>query len=456
MTVGSVFGQREPLTILSNDALVNFPEHIDFEFSASLPDSEIISATLSYGVEKLACANIQRQVDVPIEAASLVELSWRWNILEDTLLPPGSIVWWEWKLTLADGTVETTPRSQLRYIDSWYVWQSVERDGIQVNWFRGERAFAERMLAAAVDARDQLGEETGLQITEPIELFLYEETFDLSRSLPGIPAWAGGVAFPEQNLVMVATNSRSPEAIEYGERTIKHEIGHLVIGRLTFNCQTNLPTWLNEGLAQVAEGPPDPYYETLFAEAITNERILSLAQLEGSFSVHRSRASLSYAQSDYFTRYLLDQYGPEQMANLLTAFKQGVGNQEAFQIAYEEDLLTLENGWRTSLGLSPLTAAEQTAPTTVPTAALLVAPTIEPTDLPVTATPAPTAKTATPAAVAEKPVEISADQPLSETELPSTEINQPAPSLLVGAGILIVLLVVISLIYTAKRKEPDQ
>ncbi|MCP4356778.1 MAG: hypothetical protein GY796_02015 [Chloroflexi bacterium] len=410
-------GAQTPVEISKNEAWVDFPESVDFRLAATAV-SPIESVQLEYGLEMLSCGEVTAVVSPELSPDKEVDLTWRWDLLSETFIPPGSAIWWRWHIQTAAGDILTTERETAVFLDSWFVWQTISQDNVFVHWYRGPNSLGQQMLTAAVESIDQLAAETGLRLTDPVHLYLYDESFDLQASLPGAPAWAGGAAFPEQNVVLITANM---DYLDYAEDTTRHEIGHLVIGRLTFNCTNRLPTWLNEGLAMVAEGHEDENAAARLTEAIDNNAILTIPQLEGSFSIHGDRARLSYAQSYSLVRYLLDDFSQAEMLTLLETFTAGATPDEALQTTYGLDTNELEDVWRASIGAEPRSfTAPATTPTAVPTLAL-AAPTTQTTivaQLTKTMPPATAEATATTTATAVA-TQISAVQP-TKTPLPLT------------------------------------
>ena len=380
------------LTVQRNDILLDFPDSAEFRFKATSP-IPITAATLEYGFDALNCGQFTNRQQLDIVDGESVDIRWRWNILEGLLLPRGADIWWQWRLTLDDGTEWLSERQTVEFIDQWFVWQSITRDPVTLHWYRGSRDMADQIMDSAHLGLQELTTDTGLTLTETVDIFLYEESIDFMASLPGAPPWAGGVAFPEHNIVQFITNDRR---LDYGLVTVRHELAHVVIGRLTFNCLNDLPTWLNEGLAQVAEGVPDENGTQLLTEAVEAGHIVPIGQLEGAFSIHSDRAHLSYAQSYSFVRFLIDEHGGDKMQALLGDLRDGTLLDPAFVNTYGFDVLQLEDQWRSALG-APSLAAQPTfeAATPVPTLSLAnpsaqTAPaTPTPTELPPTPTPPP-------------------------------------------------------------------
>jgi len=410
------------LLVEMNEVWIDFPESIDFRLVASANALSIDSVTIEYGVDALNCGDVSAVAELPLTSHDTVDLTWRWDLLEDTFIPPGSHIWWRWHITTVDGDTFVTPTETTIFLDDWFVWQTVSAENVTVHWYRGPQLLGQEILKATLDSIERLANDTGLRLIDPVHLYVYDESFDLQASLPGAPAWAGGAAFPEYNVVLITANMNH---LDYAKDTTRHEIGHLVIGRLTFNCTNGLPTWLNEGLAMIAEGHEDARSIEHFREAIDSNTILTIPQLESAFSINANRAHLSYTQSHNLTRYLIDTYGQENMLALLQTFRKGATPDNALLEIYGFNTNGLEDEWRIAINAQPRAQnnGDSTVPAEVPTLSLYTLPNstiVTPVSSPIAisiSTPLPTGvpvKTAQPALAHPVPTKLSLTPPIRE------------------------------------------
>lgn len=391
------------LTVHQNDAWIDFPLAVDFHLKVAT-EQPLQMLTLEYGMEALTCGEVSNVTTFSLDAEREIDQRWRWEIVESGTLPPGSTLWWRWQLTTEAGEVFTLERETITFEDDWFLWQTTQSDSLTVHWYRGSRALAQQMLTTAVETLDRLAEETGLRLQDPIALYLYENPGDLRYSLPGAPSWIGGVAFPEHSVVLVVADETHTD---YAQRTVSHELGHLVVERLSFSCLTDLPVWLNEGLAMVAEGEENAALQEVLEEAVEAGQLLTLRQIESAFSAHASRASLSYAQSYSIVRYLIDTHGTEAITRLLAAFKEGMTTDEALEATYGFDAEQLESSWRASLGASSAKPdTSETRATPIPTVVLASNPTStveQAVSISMTPSPTPLVPTCTPTPLSSSP-----------------------------------------------------
>jgi hypothetical protein len=158
--------------------------------------------------------------------------------------------------------------------------------------------------------------------------------------------WTGGAAFTGFGIIAIGI---SPGQVDWGERTLVHELTHLVVHQATFSPYGQLPTWLDEGLAMYNEGELEPYLRPYLQRAISDDKLISVRSLCSPFSAEPEKAYLSYAQSYSLVEYLLDNYGQARMLRLLTLLKQGSPYDEALTEVYGFDIDGLDSRWRETL-----------------------------------------------------------------------------------------------------------
>jgi hypothetical protein len=142
------------------------------------------------------------------------------------------------------------------------------------------------------------------------------------------------------------------------EREIPHELTHLLVYQAARDHYANVPTWLNEGLAVMNQGQPDPGLAGALEAARNAKRLLPLSQLCGAFPPDPEQAQLAYAESESVVRFIRERHGSEGLRALLSAYAGGLGCSAGAQKALGMPLEELEGAWlEAALDVSPLTAS---------------------------------------------------------------------------------------------------
>jgi hypothetical protein len=190
----------------------------------------------------------------------------------------------------------------------------------------------------------------------------------------GLP-WAGGHASPDLRLSLVSIPPGPEQGLEM-DRKIPHELAHILTYDLTRERYERLPVWLREGIASRAELSTNPDYPRAVSIASGNQSLIPFSELCGSFPLDGGRAFLAYAQSEAFTRFIIEKYGQSGLIMLIQAYGDGLDCEQGPVRAFGRPLSLLEAEWRTDvLGQSPVSAALRNLfPYLVILAAILIVP----------------------------------------------------------------------------------
>lgn len=132
------------------------------------------------------------------------------------------------------------------------------------------------------------------------------------------------------------------------EATLAHEMTHWFIRSAAPRC----PLWLNEGLAQMAEGgPAADRAVALLRRAKSEKRLVPLAAIPEDWAsiADGSLVALYYAQSLAFTRFLRDRYGDGAIRELLDEFRTKQETAAAVERVFHRSLADLEADWLDTL-----------------------------------------------------------------------------------------------------------
>ncbi len=438
--------------VSENKVTLDFPERATFQATLTAP-ARIESVVLEYGVEQQTCGEVIAKAFPEFTPASSVTLRWTWEMRQSGSLPPGATLWWRWRVTDANGQEYTTDRNTILWLDDFHPWKTVEGGGVNLHYYSGEEEFARELHRAAVEALNRLKQDVGIQPARAVEIYIYASDSDMRAAVLYEPGWAGGQAYPEHNIVIMGV---APEDLEWGKRTVAHELTHVLIGQRTFSCLGSLPTWLSEGLAMYGEGGLEAYQQTLLDQAIAEDTLISLRALSGGFSEESTRAHLSYAQSYSVVNFLIRQYGRTKINALLTRLSEGSTADEALQAVYGFDTDGLEDAWRRAIHATPRAGGAQ--PTPRPTA------TAVPTIVPISGVPAALSSSPTPLPTLPRPTvtpDASPTAPGAPTPSPTAsgllpDLDQDVTTIagIVAACCLVAFLAVgIPIVVTLRRRR---
>jgi hypothetical protein len=217
---------------------------------------------------------------------------------------------------------------------------------VSLYWYNGSDAFAQTLMDAAQAALGRMAENTGVTLENPVSFYIYANSSDLIGALIFAQDWTGGVAFSEFGIIAIGI---STSQLDWGKRTISHELTHLVVYQATQNPYNGPPPWLDEGLAMFSEGDLDYQFTSSLEDAVLNKSLISVQSLSSPFSAYAEQAVLAYGESYGIVKYLIDEYGREKMQALLKIYREGTGYDEALENVYGFDMQSLNTQWLVTL-----------------------------------------------------------------------------------------------------------
>jgi hypothetical protein len=444
--------------LVSDNATLSFPESATFqaEFQSG---ANITSVVLEYGVDQLTCGTVLAKAFPLFTPAADVQVEWIWEMQQSGSLPPGASIWWRWQVQDANGAQFTSPTQTITWLDSIHSWQVISGGNINLHYYEGGQAFGQALHDAAAQALVRLTQDVGLGTEKPVDIYIYANSSDMQAAVLFQPEWAGGLAFPEDDIVIVGatTETLSTDNLDYWKTAEAHELTHVLVGHLTFTCLGSIPTWLNEGLAMYGQGGAEPDQQALLDQARAANTLPALSSLAGGFPEDSTRANLAYAESSSVAAFLIQTYGRDKMTALLVALRDGVTADAALYTVYSFNTNGLEDAWRLSIGAAP--RAGTTNPT--PAATLTQVPTFVPVGAapvaPANPTPRPTQvqAPATPVATTQAPGPTATLVPLTERLGISHDVVVGVEFGLVGC-ILAVLVIAVPVLVTTRRHSRRQ
>ena len=267
------------------------------------------------------------------------------DLAKDPIRAFSTIEYW-FDLTLADGQTVTSPKNLILYEDNRHAWEQRDRSPFRVHWYEGDTAFAQDILDVAELSLKNAQSYLPLSLDSTVNIYAYSNAKDMREVLSSFrKSWVGAHADPDLG-VMVLSLPEGPEQRLEMERQIPHELMHILLFNMIGGSYINLPAWLSEGLASIAELYPNPDYLVLLENAHDKGNLPSINSLCQSFPRDASGAFLAYAQSASFTRYLHQRFGSSGMERLVRQYADGLDCERGIEAALGLPLSQLEREWR--------------------------------------------------------------------------------------------------------------
>ena len=340
---------------LSTECSYTFSESLDFAMEAKV-DVPIVEVILYYGQDG---ERLVRRIYPDFAPGRDLFVTYT-EELESGQFAPGTRIRSWWRLRTAEGSILETPPKVFEYTDDNHDWQHLVGERADLFWYGADESAALGLSAKADSVISMLEKDVGVVIDDRARVYAYNSQQNMNRALSRRSegyddrVMTLGVAVSKDTLLLLSTH-RDAEMI------LAHELSHIVVGMATENPYTDLPRWLDEGLAMYAEGEFPSDNRRALEKAVRDDNLLSIRSMS-SYSGQASRVDLFYGQVYSVIDFMLQEYGRESMQRLLAEFAKGARQEKALQETYGFDLDELDTRWRASLGLGPRPQVTEVAP----------------------------------------------------------------------------------------------
>jgi peptidase MA superfamily protein len=336
------------VSVESSTATSNFPDDMTFELSASV-QGKIRKVDLVYQESSLATLELLpgdfQQDNNQLTATARADLATYY-------VPAGIDLTYHWVVTFDDDAVQETDASVVTWIDNRFEWDKREGAGVEVYSYDRSDKFMDFVMETADKAVQDMIALYNPPKVLPIRIWLYESGKDFAGTqAANSQEWAAGAAYPSLQVILGVIPKNSKSEVN---RILPHEISHQILAQATINPYNAPATWIDEGLAVVAQIGGKDHYEGDVRDAYHKGELISLRSLISSFPYDPSQASLAYGESYLVMQFVLDQYGPESIQAIIAAYRDGNSQDEVIEKALGMSIEELEQAWLDQFGQSSL------------------------------------------------------------------------------------------------------
>ena len=274
---------------------------------------------------------------VPVDADGS-SATYVWNTAADHVTP-NTVVTYQWRATEGSDVV-LSEEGSLRYDDDrpHLDWQTASLGEATVHWYGDAETQARRfgeLTAVGVERGEQL---LGTQLAGPVDVFVYATREDFFDALgPGAREWTGAAAFSDIRTIFMVLEESS---VVYLETAMVHEVTHIVFHDATDNPYHEPARWLNEGIASWSETADAAGERAIVEVEASGAGLFSFDAITEQFPIGERGGRLSYAQGTTMVDLIVEGFGPEAIARITAAYRDGASDAEALEagtgIAAEE------------------------------------------------------------------------------------------------------------------------
>ena len=187
------------------------------------------------------------------------------------------------------------------------------------------------ILSMAQEALDTLSSKYEMKVQGPILIEVFPRHDDFAVRNLGLPGLLGALGACFGRVVtMDSPRARLPGEFNW-RATLWHEIAHVITLQMS---NQRVPRWLTEGISVYEEAQARSAWgrdqEIVFAQALNNNNVLSLKDLNGGF-LKPETISLAYYEASLLVEHIVEFYGDTVLRDLVRAYGEGLDTEEALQ-----------------------------------------------------------------------------------------------------------------------------
>ena len=347
--------QEGEIQVLAHSVENLYPDRVKFFVEATGPD-EITEIRVYMKTIGQTTRSAYREVE--FEPGTTVSGEAELLSGGNNYFPPGTRMAYSFEIRDSADRVLRTDDVIFVYLDTRFEWLTVS-DGVITVYYNNplvERR-AEVVLEAARTALELMGPVLGIQPEHPLHIVTYHNYRDMIDALPFRSRTTQeqlitqGMAFDEERVLLVHSGDQGVIG------TTAHEFTHLLVGDALGRAYSQVPSWLNEGLAEYSNFTHDRNLN----QALASGRIRPLWHLQSNSGTPEG-ILIVYVQGEAVVTYLISTYGEAKMAELMQALTKTLDIDDALEQVYGFDQYGLDSAWRQSLGLEPLPPPQEATP----------------------------------------------------------------------------------------------
>ena len=368
--MGQAWGQTSggDIELLSSGATGEFPEGIRFDADVrSSAEIEEIAVRFRIGQRTVGAYEYLEADESGGGESVRASVFYRTNTAA-RYIAPGTIITYNFEIEDVNGNRLDTEPAEFIYHDGRYEWDEVS-NGIVTVSYHGPVSFrAQDVLDAIVETLGIMGPLLGAGVDEPIRVTMYNNWPEMREALPPSSAVSRrqlvteGQAHSEEGVLLVLGGAARARGIA------AHEVTHILVHRAGEGVLGNVPSWLNEGLAEYGNLQPGESYDNALEFAIRTDNLLPITAMAAQPG-NPQDVIIFYGQARSIVRFMVEEYGEEKMRELMVTMKSGKSARTAVPLVYGVTLIELENLWRDKLGVAHRQAPDEASalPTPLPT-----------------------------------------------------------------------------------------
>jgi len=219
---------------------------------------------------------------------------------------------------------------------------ALEKNNIRIVYSPADSNNAKQALEIIGKYYEEISIDLLITEMETIIVFIAPSRRNFREYLKGqLPKWTGAFASPAVNTMYI----RSPrwDVNNDFKTSLVHELFHLLLHQKM--GITEIPRWLDEGLAIFYSGDNRWIMSTALSKALATHSLIPLSQIDDVLKFHRAKAELAYQESYSAVQYLLATYDIDAVLKILDGLKSNKDINTCFKSATGSSFHEYELEW---------------------------------------------------------------------------------------------------------------
>jgi len=206
-------------------------------------------------------------------------------------------------------------------------WMTVREHGVILHVRPDEDAQARRLTGMIRDELPRVARALELPAIRPIKLYAYASRVEFLRAT-GIQPHLLGQSWSPSGDILLDVSGDDVQT----RTTLAHELTHSLLGQKLGMYESELPRWVNEGIAGHLSSPVSPDETEGTARLMHRDGVLSLKEMDTAFARGGALQDAAYLQARSMVAWLEYQH-PGALLKLLEAMAAGTNFDDALQQA---------------------------------------------------------------------------------------------------------------------------
>ena len=278
-----------------------------------------------------AAAEDWRCEDLEPGTSVKAELFWR-TAYTASYIPPGVIIVYSFAIKDAEGGVLETEPEEFIYLPTAFEWEEITKGPVTVAFHGPVQSRAETILDTILETIEKMEPAMGIEIVDPIRVTVFNNQVEMieaqqrrSGATTRQTATLGQASTEEGVLIMIADRNSIG--------TASHEVMHILVHRAGDSPFRNVPSWLDEGLAEYGNIDVGYEYDIALEFAVETGILLPFMYMATPPS-EPEQLIIFYGQGKSIARLMIQRWGEAKMAELLAHHKVNGNIERAIQDVY--------------------------------------------------------------------------------------------------------------------------